>query len=239
MPTQLPSAQIADDLSSVNFQPGSVNGPAATPGLRSLGTAGGNAMPGNATPTPGAHSASHKAGGSDPVGSATPGANTILQAQADGTIAEGFLPGGQWPARSANKVLLAAASVAIPTPNDAPYGVLSIALPSAGTYLVWALVRCRLNVPAGLGEAYMQAYLQDTVANVRIGEIVQVAHVFPTAGSPDVDDRSAHIMPSRPSFASASPGVAIYVLRGGVSTYTESTVFGSNVYTAIYYYRLY
>jgi hypothetical protein len=237
--TKLPSAQIGNDLTSVNFASGSVNGAAGVPGLRSLGTGPGNAMPGNATPAPSAHALTHKSGGSDPVGNATPGANVIAQAQADGTLAEGFLPGGQWPMRSASKVLLAADSVAIPTPNDAGYGVLSITLPAPGTYLLWALVRCRLNCPAGQGEAYMQAYLFDTVASTRIGEICQVSHVFPTAGSPDVDDRSAHIMPSRPSFASATPGVAIYVLRGGATVYTESAVFGSNVYTGIYYVRLY
>lgn len=72
------------------------DGAAATPSMRTLGTAATQACAGNDSRltnarTPTSHASTHQHGGADEVGTATPTANAIIKADADGRIGAGWV----------------------------------------------------------------------------------------------------------------------------------------------------
>ncbi|MEO5627490.1 MAG: hypothetical protein ABIQ89_01220 [Candidatus Saccharimonadales bacterium] len=87
------TVKLADGaVTNLKIDPALIDPAAGVAGLRTLGNGANQAMPGNATVTPGAHAASHKGGGSDPIDTAT---TTVagLMSGADKTKLDGVTAG--------------------------------------------------------------------------------------------------------------------------------------------------
>lgn len=94
-------------VTSVKIDPALIDAAAGVASLRTLGTGANQAMPGNATVTPGAHAASHKGGGSDVIDSATTSLAGLMSG-GDKTKLDGVATGAT--ANSADATLLARAN---------------------------------------------------------------------------------------------------------------------------------
>lgn len=89
------NVKLADGaVNAAKIDPALVDPAAGTAGLRTLGNGAQQAMPGNATPTPGAHAASHKGGGSDVIDNATTSLAGLMSG-ADKTKLDGIASGAQ------------------------------------------------------------------------------------------------------------------------------------------------